>query len=594
MSPWRLPTTDRLANRGRASLRGAAKPGLAGSAFVVLLLAVGCNRAPPTGPGQRGVVATPVPDRAASLAKLRSAAHFQACRDELNALNQYFSHHPDEQPTGLSPAAADQLRQQFGLTEDELAEISPPRFTLLDAHHVDGCLLLHEAARSLGVDRLPPRERAEAGFAWAMRMVRWHPHDGPPLPSAFALRRGWGNALERAQVYIELLPQLGLDGCLVGTLEDEIFEMKAVGVRVGDDLLLFDAENGTPRLDAVGAPLTLRMQRQGREPAGQALVLTCSLSTLAPRQRFLEGQFGADASIKLGLDPEGLLKTYAQVALTPEHRSNELRPLPVRWLRAFLPPGMGGTDDQAQRLSQLERQVVPYEAITPAVRDLPGQPGQQLQARFARPFQELALDSGTGRDLIVRGRLGEAVRQLVTLREQLRRGRQQALDEPRLTEKMAEWSAEARDAYAALYRAERDPKADVEAARQRVNDLWNPDKALAPSLVIVNALADPLGAEITYLLALTKHEQAERACLAQPAPPAPEADWKAAADWWQVFLADYSSSPAAPAAALALARTLEMRGDRTAAIALLRDWENRVEGPRRSSFTHRLNRLQAN
>ena len=50
-------------------------------------------------------------------------------------------------------------------------------FRPLDAYHFDLCFLLHDAARSLKVEDLPPIQQAAAGFAWALlddERLCWH------------------------------------------------------------------------------------------------------------------------------------------------------------------------------------------------------------------------------------------------------------------------------------------------------------------------------------------------------------------------------------------------------------------------------------
>ena len=70
---------------------------------------------------------------------------------------------------------------ELSLTEDDATELAATTFTPLDAHHLETCLLLRDAAASLEVtaadgkgktERMTPLERAEAGFAWACRQIR--------------------------------------------------------------------------------------------------------------------------------------------------------------------------------------------------------------------------------------------------------------------------------------------------------------------------------------------------------------------------------------------------------------------------------------
>ena len=127
---------------------------------------------------------------------LRKDPGLAGCRSAINQLNGYSVRDPDS-ATGLSEVEQECLRKEFHLAADDLAEVSSVLYTPLDAYHLDQCLLLNDAARSLGVDDLPARDRALAGFGWAMRQVRLQEEGGPASPPSFVVRRGWGTACER-------------------------------------------------------------------------------------------------------------------------------------------------------------------------------------------------------------------------------------------------------------------------------------------------------------------------------------------------------------------------------------------------------------
>src|SRR5262245_23072114 len=143
-----------------------------------------------------------------------------ACRNAIQQLNTYLERNPDKKPEPLADPQA--VRKQFGLGNDELAEINSGSFTLLDAHYIDFCQLLRDAAYSLGVDQLPPLERAQAAFEWVMRQVqlRQLPRPLPMAPTQFVLRRGWGTSLERSLAFLAMLHQLGIPGCMVAFADE--------------------------------------------------------------------------------------------------------------------------------------------------------------------------------------------------------------------------------------------------------------------------------------------------------------------------------------------------------------------------------------
>src|SRR5581483_2102859 len=103
------------------------------------------------------------------------------------------------------------------------------------------------------------------------------------------------------------------------------------------------------------------------------------------------------------------------------------------------------------------------------------------------------------------------------------------------------------------------------------------------TLLLIGRSADIRAAEVRYLLALSKHEQAERAQARMEArrkagkPPTAEEekalreDWQTAARWWEEYTSEHGTLPAAPSARLWAAHARQALGDNAAAIALLED-----------------------
>src|SRR5262249_43332740 len=135
---------------------------------------------------------------------------------------------------------------------------------------------LRDAAKSLNLTGLPPEKQAEYAFAWVCRQVYLHPwlralggntFEPTALPPTAVLRRGFGSGLERMYVFLALLQHLGLDGCRVGPPDAAKIHVRlseaevkyptvglpvprgpfwAVGVRVGNDVRLFDPWRSEP------------------------------------------------------------------------------------------------------------------------------------------------------------------------------------------------------------------------------------------------------------------------------------------------------------------------------------------------------------
>src|SRR5207302_5665774 len=93
---------------------------------------------------------------------LQKESGYLSCRRALQQLNTYMDRNPGKKPESISDAEG--FRRQFGLAEGELGEVNSTTFTLLDAHYIDSCMLLRDAAYSLGAEGLHPLELAQAAF----------------------------------------------------------------------------------------------------------------------------------------------------------------------------------------------------------------------------------------------------------------------------------------------------------------------------------------------------------------------------------------------------------------------------------------------
>lgn len=597
--------------------------------LLALLPAAGCTRPVPTAPPTRGGAA-PVEDPLVALREsLDKGGGVTAYRTAVQQTNAYLAKHPEEKPRPLTSAERELLTGPLGLDADELAEVESPAFTLLDGHHLDTCFLLRDAARSLHVDDRPPLDRATAGFAWVVRQVRLRERQGEAVPPLFVLRRGWGTPLERAQVFLALLDQLGVPGCMLalpGEGEGARPRYSLPGALVEQDIYLFDTRMNLPLPAPDGKGIaTLAQVRSQADPfrplqvddklpydvtaaqAKQAIVLLpCPLSALAPRMRFLEGVLPAHDRAVLSLDVvarRDQLRAGAAGADVRLWGGRDDPQAPTRQLRSFLPAEEGGSD-RSQRFVQYMVQSIPWEALPQVARELPGEPGQRLQEMFRTPFVGFLLNPKMPRDLILRGRQDEATPQLVATLDQLRRSRN-ALESMRgnLGQQIQEWAGEAVTAYGELLRAEREAnlppgkappgaQTTLANARQRVERLWK--EGLAVQVLVAGAAAEPLTAEMTYLLALCKHEQAERAEARRRAGRGGSAAdaWKPAADWWETYLEEFPAAPDAPHARWHKARALEALGERAAAASLLQNMTGNLTPLERLGRLYRARQLK--
>src|SRR5262249_36774393 len=175
---------------------------------------------------------------------------------------------------------------------------------------------------------------------------------------------------------------------------------------------------------------------------------------------------------------------------------------------------------QMTRKRLFELELTPWTAwsrLPAAIRDLPwsSELGQRPRNRFGRPFGAFYLEPRKPRDLMLRGRQEEAVQILVEQRQTLRNFKDrlgQAANQG-LYDTLSDWRNKAVSAYADLVRAEKgigpEEKLPVPEARARVEAVWKEGEG-ALTVLIDGSIADPLGAETTYFLALAMHEQAAR------------------------------------------------------------------------------------
>src|SRR5207237_5994683 len=138
---------------------------------------------------------------------LYKATDLTSCKAAVQQLNTYLGRHADAKPQPLSAQEQARVEADFAVDREELAEINSTTFTALDAHYLEACFLLRDAAREVQAGGLPALEQARAALAWVMRQVRLDEKPIPPVPEIYALRRGRGSEDERARVFVALLQQ---------------------------------------------------------------------------------------------------------------------------------------------------------------------------------------------------------------------------------------------------------------------------------------------------------------------------------------------------------------------------------------------------
>jgi hypothetical protein len=568
------------------------------------------------------------------------------CQTALNHVNAHSGQVPARRPPVLTETRAEALRRLAGLKPDEVEEITGSSFTRLDAHHLEDCCLFRDAARSLDVrgaaDKAPPGlEQAAAAFDWVVRQVRTVGAGKPGGPPALVLRRGWGSDLDRALIFLSLLEQVGspdgrhahLLGCLLFRPPvDKAEDFWACGVVVegGRDVYLFDPRLGLPVPGPGGKGIaTVAQARTQPEVLSQLnfgkdrrydmtpelaraaeVHLYCSLSALSPRMRHLQDEvlpplvevrlatdLAADrARLKAaaGGDKEPVIPTWPEGQpgfvrrfLSPEEGGiDRPAPFPVRSL-----PGFALRDDDGVlALTRQQRflfELPPWMDLPPEFRehrDFRYNTGVGMVVRrvFAQPFEKAVTDGGQPRHLLLHGRAGKAVQDLVEEREQWKQHGKRRAAAGDVGPRLREWMERALTVYANQQRAAT-PQEKEEAAGA-VAELWK--DADAAHVLLHGAIAGARTAEIIYQLGLCKQEQAERLQArldraARKAPPTPaEAEkvqvaWRDALGWWKEFIEQYPTAlrntGGQSAARRLRGRAQAMLGDRPGAEASWQD-----------------------
>jgi uncharacterized membrane protein YkoI len=391
---------------------------------------------------------------------LRKDGDLSACRLALQQVNAHLADPKTQQPPSLSAARQAELRQQqLILDESELAEVTSPHFTLLDGHHLELCLLLRDAARALETRpradlHVEPQVEAAAAFAWVVRQVGLDQiesdlaHERRVLAPQFVLRRGYGSPLARSLLFLGLVEQLGLDGCLLALpgesgKETRYWVCGVLGEK--DQLYLFDPRLGIPLpgpggkgiatlAEVEGKASPLRQLDFGKElayditpeqAANSEVHLAPSLSALAPRMELLETKLLPPAvRVRLAAKP-ATARRFTQALKAGGHKKTEVKlaAWAARMQRRFLPKSEGGIDEPRPGMPGVQQNALralfaPYlrlfvEALPPQIRprrelEFQVPPINRLVGPFVEQFQSLLLAPGQPRDLILRGQYTEA------------------------------------------------------------------------------------------------------------------------------------------------------------------------------------------
>jgi len=509
--------------------------------------------------------------------RLRKENDLAACKSALGQLNNELAERTDLPPVpALTPEAEKALAAMVPLTGDDLAEIRGATYTALDPAYVAQCYYMRDAARSLDPSGIPTRDLARLGFAWTCRQVMHLPWmiEGlgyePAVPPDFALNRGSGAGLDRMFVFLALLQQFGLDGCLIGS-EAEVAPrfltlgkskvpkgpFWAVGVRLEKDVVLFDPWRGVElpgTLSQIRAnPDLLKPWRDDtaqpwdvspNEVKSAQAYLTAQMSAFAPRMAVLEQKVQNEAAVRLAVDPAAVLARFQASGVAAKWYNPPADPYSyTRVLAKFLPVEEGGQDrDTTLRRAHTHyvRSLLPgtFEEIP---KSLNAAGAERLRVQMISVYGASFYLPPSPRERIARGQLQDASRDLMQKMLAFGRGIERLRNvEPGEAEK---WSEAANAAFdlvnAARYpnpgqtapQPDNDPA--VVDARSKLEEFWKLSNGVW-QLYVDRATAFLGRSEAAYLLALAKHEEAERR-QSRGAAGAVDA-WREATNSWNSFL----------------------------------------------------------
>jgi hypothetical protein len=538
-----------------------------------------------------------------ALAELKADADPATCRRVLSRLGAELSAAPAaDQLAGLSADGEKALRAVMPLTDEDLAEVRPAGFTPLDGAYLSDCLYLADAARVIDPPDPTPARRAEAAFAWVCRQVEPRPWLilvnqsalSPALPPTAVLRRGSGSGLERAYVFLALLQQFGIDGCLIGGPKSggqpsaapfpatstgvPRGPFWAVGARVGADVLVFDPWRGEPLPGPDGRIATLAGITANpnvlkpwfddkTNPWGVTVdnvkeataYFALPLNAAAPRVAVLEKKLtAADRPVRLATDPVALQARFASeaklpglTAWNPAHDPFALS----RTLATYLPTSEGGKDPG--KVGERIQDRYKAELLPPSVFAIPEgvntqETAKQLVGLSANRFATAFLVDPTPREQMQRGAYFKASSLLVDQRRTFADARERARTDRNREQAVRKWVQEANEVSANVGRRRLDAKQNPEAladAQAQYNRFWSGQSLRGDGttgMIVDAAVAEAGLAEATYLLALCKHEQAEAAQaradsargtdeLAERAKEQAKEAWAEAQNWWSQY-----------------------------------------------------------
>jgi hypothetical protein len=299
--------------------------------------------------------------------------------------------------------------------------------------------------------------------------------------------------------------------------------------------------------------------------------LAVPVNGLSPRMALLDEKLKADTGVKLAVKPAELRDRFLGEAIkgpafpNPEVKfwnPPEDRFAYGRVLATFLPLDEGGLErnEPSGRIHTMYHYSLMPRAVLALPKELTEAPvKERLMSVAAATYEKAFFTPPSPRERIQRGQFQEAAKYLAEKQNAFTKG----LERLRNTQDdavIASWSKRASEVHADLSRAESFNPAGVPEAQQAVAEFWQRHGPTA-QLIVDRASAEVGRAEATFLLALCKHEEAERQQARREQAGGDRADarsaWEEAWNAWDSYLTQSDAFPARAASAKKLAARAE-------------------------------------
>ena len=543
------------------------------ASFIALTLAMlaGCKKPPRTAstdPGKDQVKKDPweVVGK-----RLKKDTDFPTCQFALQTLNEDLrGSDAAVKPIALSAEAEQAIAAVMPLNPADREEIHAWTYSSHDAAYLSDCFYLRDIAQGVKLHNLPPEQLADLAFAWVCRSVALEPwlipipndYIAAALPPTSVLRRGSGSALERMYVFLALLQQLDLDGCLIGPNDPGVVgkwsalkpgtnqyrealpggparPFWAVGVRIGSEIKLYDPWRevafpaylsklkANPEAYKNWLDDSANVENIKSEDLKTAKVyLTAPVSAISPRMEMLHQRLKEGVDVRLAMNPAAMRSAF------PDPKPEFWNPLNDRFAygrtsRTFLPRDLGGADESpvSDRLYTRYLQDLLPASLKQSFPILQDKDAKNIAKRLweltTSIYVEAFIKPRDARDLsprerIQRGQFHSAALYLTEKQDSFGRGLELLRKTPNVDEQVQEWLVQDNFLYERLgstILANPADRASAEAqAREEIERHWRDNAGPAgPVTLMINRISAALcAAEANYLFALCQQEIAEQ------------------------------------------------------------------------------------